>query len=233
MSRRDPLRRLRGSAPPAPPDAARLVRAVAAVLPVDGVGLTVHAGTGVPAPLAASGPAVALAESLQFTAGSGPDAEALRTGAPVPATERLLARRWPGLHHLLVTRTPLRSTLAVPLPGPTRARGGLSLYFTAPVGPVAVDLEEVERVAASVSRRLAPLARRPVLLRTADALRRERLWMAVGVLTLALRLPAPDALALLRGRAWADGRTADELAADLLDGRLDPRRLDPEDDADR
>ncbi len=49
--------------------------------------------------------------------------------------------------------------------------------------------------------------------------------MAVGMLTLALEVPAADALALLRGYAYATGRTADDVAADLVERRLTPDRL--------
>ena len=45
------------------------------------------------------------------------------------------------------------------------------------------------------------------------------------MLTLALEVPAADALALLRGYAYAAGRTADDVAADLVERRLAPDRL--------
>jgi hypothetical protein len=38
-----------------------------------------------------------------------------------------------------------------------------------------------------------------------DARRRGRLWMAVGMLMLALEAPASDALAVLRGYAYGPG----------------------------
>jgi hypothetical protein len=40
-----------------------------------------------------------------------------------------------------------------------------------------------------------------------------------------LQVPPADALALLRGCAYAAGRTVDELAADLVERRLDPDEL--------
>src|SRR3712207_6905046 len=48
---------------------------------------------------------------------------------------------------------------------------------------------------------------------------RGRLWMAVGMLMLARRAPAPDALAVLRGYAYAAGRMVDDVAVDLVEGR--------------
>ncbi len=45
------------------------------------------------------------------------------------------------------------------------------------------------------------------------------------MIVLAHNLPAPDALAVLRGYAYAAGRTVDDVAEDLLSGRLPPRDL--------
>jgi len=210
----------------------RLTRAVAAVLPVDGVGLSMHLGTGPIRPLAASNPAVAVAESLQFTVGGGPDAIAIGTGLPMPATEPLLARRWPVFHDLLVTRTLLRSILAVPLHGSRDVLGVLSFHFVAPAGPLTVDIQELEQIAEVVAAHLRPAADRAAgepkataWMRTPDARRRDQLWIAVGVLTLVLQVSASEALALLRARAYAGGQTANDLAQRLLDGRVDPYEL--------
>jgi len=45
------------------------------------------------------------------------------------------------------------------------------------------------------------------------------------MLMLALEAPAPDALAALRGYAYAAGRTADDVAIDLIERRLQPEQL--------
>ena len=57
--------------------------------------------------------------------------------------------------------------------------------------------------------------------------------MAVGIVMLALRLPASDALALLRGYAYATDRTADDLATDLVERRIQPGQLREDADSDR
>jgi len=62
--------------------------------------------------------------------------------------------------------------------------------------------------------------------------RRGRLWMAVGMLMLALEASAQDALAVLRGYAYAAGRTADDVAIDLVEQRLHPDQLREEADSD-
>ncbi|MGR6967455.1 hypothetical protein ACU610_23645 [Geodermatophilus sp. URMC 61] len=79
--------------------------------------MSIHGEPGLRTPLAASSQVAAPAERLQFTASSGPCRFAAESGFPVFATEDVLARRWPVFHDLLLTHTPLRSVLALSLPG--------------------------------------------------------------------------------------------------------------------
>jgi hypothetical protein len=213
--------------------AVRLAHAAAAVLPVDGVGLSIHGEPGLRTPLAASSEVAATAERLQFTAGSGPCLLAAESGLPVFATEELLARRWPVYHDLLVTNTRLRSVLALSLRGRLKGVGGMDLYSTAPDGATAVDILGARCVAELVSDHLEGAAdwsvwtptELPAWTDTPDARRRAQLWMAVGMLVLAWKTPAPEALASLRGYAYAAGRTADDVALDLVERRLQPEQL--------
>jgi hypothetical protein len=219
----------------------RLAHAAAAVLRVDGVGLSLHGEAGRRTPLAASSEVAATAERLQFTAGSGPCLLAAESALPVFANEEILARRWPAFHDLLVTHTPLRSVLALSLHGRLQAMGAMDLYFADPDGVTAVDVYEARCVAQLVSDHLDVAAdwsvwtptELPAWSDTPDAQRRGRLWMAVGMLTLALEAPAPDALAVLRGYAYAAGRTADDVALDLVERRLQPEQLREDAGSDR
>jgi hypothetical protein len=211
----------------------RLASAAAAVLPVDGVGLSVHGGRDLRTPLAASSEVATTAERLQFTAGSGPCLSAARSGLPVFATEEVLARRWPVFHELLVTHTPVRSALALSLHGSLEGVGAMDLYFADPDGASAVDVVEARCVAELVTDHLSEAADwsgwtptdAPAWVDTPDARHRGRLWMAVGMLMLTLRVSATDALAVLRGHAYATDRTADDVAADLVERRLQPDQL--------
>jgi hypothetical protein len=224
-----------GSDGPDGPDllAVRLARAAAAVLPVDGVGLSVHGEGDLRTPLATSSEVAATAERLQFTAGSGPCLLAAGSGLPVFATEQILARRWPVFHDLLVTHTPLRSALALSLRGRLKGVGGMDLYLADPDGATAVNVFEARCVAELVSDHLDGAAdwsvwtptEAPTWTDTPDARRRGRLWMAVGMLALTFEVPTADALALLRGYAYGAGRTADDVAADLVERRLPPEQL--------
>jgi hypothetical protein len=117
----------------------------------------------------------------------------------------------------------------------------MDLYFAEPDGMTAVDAYQARSVAQLVSDHLDVAAdwsvRTPTELptwsNTPAAQRRGRLWMAVGMLTLALDAPAPDALAVLRGYAYAAGRTADDVARDLVERRLQPALLREDADSDR
>jgi hypothetical protein len=63
----------------------------------------------------------------------------------------ILARRWPAFHDLLVTHTPLRSILALSLPGRLRGVGGMDLHLAEPDGPVVVDVFDARCVAQLIS----------------------------------------------------------------------------------
>jgi hypothetical protein len=118
--------------------------------------------------------------------------------------------------------------------------GAMDLFFADPDGVTAVDVFEARCVGQLISDHLDVAAdwsvwtpaELPAWSYTPDAQRRGRLWMAVGMLTLALEAPARDALAVLRGYAYAAGRTADDVALDLVERRLQPNRLREDADSD-
>jgi hypothetical protein len=99
------------------------------------------------------------------------------------ANEEILARRWPAFHDLLVTHTPLRSVLALSLPGRLQAVGAMDLYSADPDGVTTVDVYEARCVAQLVSDHLDVAAdwsvwtptERPTWSDTPDAQRRGRL----------------------------------------------------------
>src|SRR3954452_11691117 len=207
----------------------RLVRAAAVALPADGAGLSGHDAPDFRTPLAGSSEIAATAERLEFTTGCGPCLTATEWELPIFATEGLLARRWPIFHDLLVTRTALRSLLALPLPGRLRGIGAIDLYYRDPAGPLAMDGDEARSVAGLVAEQLGaadwPDTGAPPWLATPAARRRGRGWTAVGMGIAALQVSTPDGLAPLRGAAYATERTVDDLADDLLERRLAPAEL--------
>ncbi|TWH71655.1 ANTAR domain-containing protein [Modestobacter roseus] len=65
------------------------------------------------------------------------------------------------------------------------------------------------------------------------AARRSTVWQAMGFVNSALAVPSPDALALLRARAYAEGTSLDELAARVLDRTVPLDDLAPDADSSR
>jgi hypothetical protein len=211
----------------------QLARAAATSLGVDGVGLSVHDAAGLSTPLGASHEAAGTAERLQFTAGSGPCMSSAQSGEPVFASQDQLRIRWPVFHDLLVTHTPFRSIVALALPGELRGHGALDLYLLHPVGLVTFDISEALCVAELVSHQLSHAASwtewtevdGPPWTDTEPARQRSRVWMATGMVSVALELQSVDALAILRSHAYSADRTVDALAADIVSGRLTAGQL--------
>ena len=206
----------------------RLARAVVRVLPADGAGLCVLADPGRRVPLGGSSAEAELAERLQFTVGSGPCLQAWRTGHPVFAVEADLRVRWPAYADLLVTGTPYRGVVSLPVPRPRGVAGAMDLFFADPAGVAALDvfdaLAVVDLVAAALGDAAVwstwSAAEGPDWLGSPPAVRRAAVWHAVGVTSMTLARDTADALALLRAYAWGTGSSVDAVAADLLGGRL-------------
>ena len=133
----------------------------------------------------------------------------------------------------LLTHTPFRSVVALSLPGRLRGCGGLDLYQHQPGGVLTFDVMEAVCVAELISGELGRAAswaewteiEGPPWSDTEPARQRARVWMATGMLGLALQLETADALAVLRSSAYAAGRTVDALAEDLVAGRVDVAHL--------
>jgi hypothetical protein len=212
----------------------RLARVVTRVLPVDGAGLSVLSG-GTPrrAPLGASDEVAGRAERLQFTVGSGPCLQAQESRRPVFVVEDDLRRRWPAFHDLLVSQTPYRAIVALPLRNALTGMGALDLYFRGSAGVAALDVFAAMTAGDLVTQQLSEAAvwsdwsaeHGPDVMHSPAAVRRAVVWRAIGRTSLALDVAEPEALAVLRAHAYATGRTVDDLAADVVNGRTDPTAL--------
>jgi hypothetical protein len=206
----------------------RLSRVAAELLEVDGAGLSVLAGPHGRCPLGASSPAAARAERLQFTVGNGPCVFAHTSGQPVFVVEHDLRHRWPVFADLLFTATPYRGIVSLPLRPPIS--GALDLFVADPAEVSRIDVFDAVTVGDLITSTLSEAAvwstwssaEGPDWLHSPAARRRTVVWEAVGRTGAALGLTSPEALALLRGHAYADGRSVDAVAADLVSGRLVP-----------
>jgi hypothetical protein len=213
----------------------RLMRACARTLSVDGAGLSVVDGSGRRLPLGASSDDAATAERLQFTVGTGPCLAAHHGGEPVFAMADDLRRRWLPFAELLMSRTPYRGVVALPLPLSLAGRIAVDLYFRDDDAVPRLAVFEAMAVGALVTSALSEAAiwsdwepaHGPGWLRTPAARRRAVVWEAIGQLSVSRGTDSRGALALLRAAAYAAGRPVDDVAADLLSGRLRPSAFDP------
>jgi hypothetical protein len=211
----------------------RLSRAAARILGVDGAGLSVLDGAGRRIPLGASSEEAALAERLQFTAGSGPCEAAQLHREPVFAAVADLVRRWPAFAEMLTEHTPYHAVVALPLGETLAGKGALDLFFHEEASVPGLDVFEAMAVGDLVSSSLGEAAvwsswsprGGPAWLHGPAARARATVWEAVGRVSMSLDTDTPSALDLLRAAAFSAGRSVDDLAEDLTTGRLDPADL--------
>lgn len=207
-----------------------LARAAAAVLPVDGAGLSLFFAPDRRLPLGASGEVFSVAERVQFTTGDGPCLSAHASGQPIAADRADIETRWPAFHDALVTRTPVRGVVSLPFGDDLHGAGALDLYLVPPHDVRAVRLHD----ALTVTREVVGLFRRtarsadgdgPAWLDAPAAERRALVWQAMGFLNAGLHVSGEDALALLRAHAYGTGMELDDLAARVLDREIPLQRL--------
>lgn len=211
---------------------AALARGVMGVVPVAGAGLSTLMGS-LRVPLGSTGEAAARAEELQTTLGEGPCLDAAERQAPVALDLADLAERWPLFTQGLVDRTPFRSVASIPLQAPGgRVFAALDLYVTSPALHGTLDLAEVDRcVTAPLSALLSTCldqvreievdGDRPEWYETAAG-RRHNVWVAIGMVMSARPTRSRDALSIMRAQAYTRERSLDDLATDIVEGRLPP-----------
>ena len=211
----------------------RLATAAARMLEVDGAGISLVDSAGRRVPLGASSEDAATAERLQFTTGEGPCMTAEVTRQPVFAVEEDLVRRWPAFADLLLGGTPFRAVVALPLHPALAGDGAMDLFFSNSDEVTDLDVFEALAVGELVTSALSEAAvwstwtpeDGPEWLHGPAPRRRAAVWEAIGLLGIELELAAPAALALLRMHAYGSGGSVDDVAADLVTGRLHPTRL--------
>ena len=208
----------------------RLCHACVEVLAVDGAAISyVNAG----ATRGTFGSSSSLSrrlDELQFTFGEGPCLDAVRLGRPilVPDLRNVEGQRWPAFTHAAVDYG-VRAIFALPVAIESAPVGALDLFRT-----IAGTLTE-EVLTGGL--RAAELAALPLLdLMTGDvdwqaageggagweelaSLERVEVYQATGMIMAQLDVGPADALARLRARAYAVGRTASEVAWDVVERR--------------
>jgi hypothetical protein len=211
----------------------RLARACVRVLPVAGVGISMFGTEGIRIPIGASDEDAATAERLQFTAAEGPCLDAHALARSVLATQTLIAQRWPDFHAGLLARTPFRAVAAIPWPAALKGAGTVDLLFRRSRDLADLDISMADEVVAQVEHTLrtqsviefSPMGPGPAWLAGPAASSRNEVIIALGMLNVALDVSTPDALALLRGHAYATNRTVDDIAHDVTHRRITAQDL--------
>jgi GAF domain/ANTAR domain len=213
-----------------------LVRLCARTLPVSGVGLALMTDEGPAGTVAVSDGGALQLEELQFTLGQGPCVDASRTGRPVlaPDLAGTSPRTWPQFG-AGADAAGLRAVFAFPLQVGGIRLGVLDLYrdtvgdlsqkeladalsFTDAATQLLLDLQ------AQDTARGIPA---PHALAVLDD--RAEVHQATGFVSVRAGVSLAQALALLRARAYAEGRPIGDLARDVLDGMV---QLGEDDDHD-
>ena len=211
----------------------RLARAVVRTLRVDGAGISLADASQRRLPLGGSSETAETAERLQFTVGGGPCMTAQATRQPVFAVEQDLRERWPMFAELLFGSTPFRAVVALPLQPAFAGAGAIDLFFTRSDDVPDLDVFEALAVGELVGSALSEAAvwstwssaEGPEWLRGPAPQRRAAVWQAMGTVSVELGIPVAEALDLLRARAYGRDASVDDVAAEILAGRMRPADL--------
>lgn len=206
----------------------RLIRACAEVLPVSAVSVSVFGEGAHRVPLGSSSEASSTAERLQFEVGEGPCLAAHGSGGWVIATEEVMSSCWPGFHRELVALTPFRSVVSSPVGHGLGGIAAVDFYFVDPEPPgtpaLLADLESAADVVGAMlmahSGLVALTATPPKWLATQVASARSEVWIALGMLNLALGLDNRTALDQLHHYADKHERSMEQVALELTTGEL-------------
>ncbi|GAA2274535.1 GAF domain-containing protein [Streptomyces atrovirens] len=211
---------LRDTEPAAVPG--RLCAVAVELLPVDGASVSLRGDGLLPVQLGASGPQAARLAQLQATLGDGPCRHVLEAGAPVFARDLAAAGcadRWPVFAQQALGAG-VRAVYALPLGSGAVCVGSLDLYRDTPGGLTDGQLRVARLLAGVMTAALTDL---PYGLRGDDepwlnglAADHDRVHQAVGMIMAQLGVGADEALARLRADAFAHGRTALEVALDVV-----------------
>ncbi|MFF1447769.1 GAF and ANTAR domain-containing protein [Streptomyces sp. NPDC058274] len=212
---------------------ARLCALAVDLLPVSGASMSLRSD-GLPVRLGASDATAARIADVQGTLGEGPGLDAASAGRPVLACDLTSggdAVRWP-VFAQQATEAGARAMYSLPLGDAAVCVGTLDLYCDVPAEPTGSDLRTAHLVAGVVTVALMSLPRGEWAAARGDdswlstlASDHDEIHQAIGMIMAQLGVCADDALARLRGYAFAHSRTAGSAAREVLAHR---KRFHPE-----
>lgn len=181
--------------------------------------------------LGSSGPRARAIDELQFTLGEGPclDSVAERTPVMVVDLADPANRRWPAYSPAMLAQD-IRGVFAMPVLVAGQYLGALDLFRAEPgllngdhlAGAlIAAELAEMPFLdVIGIDLHAAVTDPRSAAWAELHALSRAEVSQATGMLVAQLNVEPAVALVRLRAHAYATGRTATEVARDILDRRL-------------
>ncbi|MEJ3406096.1 GAF and ANTAR domain-containing protein [Rathayibacter sp. YIM 133350] len=170
----------------------------------------------------ASDPLAALLDELQLDYGEGPCWAARDTRSPVLIRDlrhSSPAARWPVLQAAIASHE-IRAAYAFPLAVGSLDIGAVDLYSST---PDALSEREVAQAATLAREAAFEVLRRAVeqIHDPKDPSSRRIVHQATGMVIAQLNVPAEDALLVIRGHAYASGRSVRDVAADITARTLD------------
>lgn len=199
----------------------RLADACRRLLDVDGTAITLHNTTLQRITLWTTDPAAARLEDLQEVTGEGPSHQAFTTGEPVITRLDENEQRWEEFTDAARRAIGVLTIHALPIRSQVEVIGVLSLHQFDPVATVP-PLDGAQFLADAIGAALIADAPEPDY--TEDAgpwSNRAEIHQATGMVIAQLRVPPSDALAILRAHAFAHDATLQDIAAQVIAGRLD------------
>ncbi len=205
--------------------AARICRACAEGLDIDGAAISLFTASTLRETLFATDPTAELLEDLQFSLGEGACMDAAATGRPVWAPDMGdpdTTGRWPIYAAAVVTQAEVGAVFALPLQWGAINLGVLDLYRRAP-GPLPAE-QRRDAIGAADAAALMLLGMRTD---PGEGTAWDRSWssraeihQATGMVTVQLGVNSQDAFARLRAYAFAEQRMLGDVAADVVARRV-------------
>jgi hypothetical protein len=202
---------------------ARLCTVAVKLLPVVGASVSLRS-TGMPIRLGASSAEASYLAEVQATLGDGPCLYAAQVGAPVLACDLTAGRdvrRWP-VFAQQATAVGVRAVYSMPLGDGAVTVGTLDLYRDTPGELTEQELRRALLVAAVMTLALTALPREESGSGGGEpwlgglATDHDEVYQAIGMIMAQLGVDADEALARLRAHAFAQDRTALEVAHDVV-----------------
>ena len=201
----------------------RLCRAARRDLTASGVGVSVMSRSGGLVATAASSPRSARVEDLQFSLGEGPCLTACTTGRPVlvPDLEQAAGVPWPGYASAALSHG-VQAVFAFPMQDGATRLGALDVYRdqagSMSEWAVARALGFAEVAMGTILDDGGVAADEPDLWDQQDI--SFEVYQAQGMVMIQLAVTPDEALARMRGFAFAENRSLREVASDIVARRL-------------